>query len=70
LNTGIGTKASPFLEKEGAPRAIKAGFRRAQLLPKRLAAGCEFVTNFNEPTRMTVDVGIIRVPPKLTKSSD
>jgi hypothetical protein len=48
LNTGIGTKASPFLEKEGAPRAIKAGFRPAQLLPERLAAGCQFVTNFNE----------------------
>jgi hypothetical protein len=49
LNTGIGTKASPFLEKEGAPLAMKAGFRRAQLLPKRLAADCRIVTNFNEP---------------------
>jgi hypothetical protein len=41
-------KPLPFLEKEGAPPAIKAGFRRAQLLPERLAAGCQFVTNFNE----------------------
>jgi len=48
LNTGIGAQASPFLEKEGAPRAISAGFRRAQLLPEGLAASCQFVTNFNE----------------------
>jgi hypothetical protein len=37
-----------FLEKEGVPHAIKAGFRPAQLLPEGLAAGCEFVTNLNE----------------------
>jgi hypothetical protein len=41
-------KPLPFLEREGAPPAIKGGFRRAQLLPERLAAGCQFVTNFNE----------------------
>jgi hypothetical protein len=55
---GIGTQASPFLEKGGCTTRHKAGFRRAQLLPKRLAAGCEFVTNFSEPTRMTADVGV------------
>jgi hypothetical protein len=48
------------LKREGAQRAIKAGFRRAQLLPKRLAAGCQFVTNFNEPPRTTVSVGVAR----------
>jgi hypothetical protein len=48
LNTGIGTQASPIIEKEGALRAIKAGFSRARLLLERLAAGCQFVANFNE----------------------
>jgi hypothetical protein len=34
--------------KKGAPLAIKARFKGAQLLPEQLAAGCEFMTNFNE----------------------
>jgi hypothetical protein len=41
-------KPLPFWKKEGAPRAIKAGYRRALLLPERLAEDCQFVTNFNE----------------------
>jgi hypothetical protein len=45
----------PFLEKEGALRAIKAGFNRARLLPKRLAAGCQFAANFNEPLSVVPD---------------
>jgi hypothetical protein len=44
---GIGGQASPFLESEGALRAIKVGFKRAQLLPERLVGGCQFMTNFN-----------------------
>ena len=42
---------------------MKGGFRPAQLLPKRLAAGCQFVTNFNEPPRMTMDIGVAREMP-------
>jgi hypothetical protein len=48
----------PFLEKEGALRAIKAGFNRARLLPERLAAGCQFAANFNESILPAVIPGL------------
>ena len=37
-----------LLAREDGSLAIKAGFKRAQLLPERLAAGIQFAENFNE----------------------
>jgi len=47
---GIEMRAS-LLAGEDASRAIKGRFKRARLLPERLAAGCEFAENFSERRR-------------------
>src|SRR6476661_7925739 len=62
-------KPLPFLEKEGAPPAIKARFRRAQLLPERLAAGCQFVTNFNESPLFVIP-GLAEREPGIHRRAD